>query len=221
MFQGYGLAIAGTATGLYNVAAHPINTGIGLYNVAANPVQAYNAISTSVANTWNSGLVGQGQIVGNALIAAGTIGSGFATATTRAAAIAAAEPELVEGMSTYQILRTYSQGARALNAADYEALGSSLQDLSEGGNLYRGLLMQQGVDIGGNAYALTTSLAERMTMSFKLMGTGPDPLAAIGLGIGGAGAEATGWLGNSGALGDLQSSWSLFGNGNTSSSTGK
>jgi RHS repeat-associated protein len=221
VFEGYGLAISGTVTGIYTAATHPINTAVGLYNVAANPVQAYNTISASVANTWNSGLEGQGQIVGNLLIAGATIGSGFATATTRAAEIAAAEPELTEGMSTYEILQTYSQGAQALNEADYEALGSSLQDLSEGGNLYRGILMQQGVDIEGNAYSLTTSLAEQMTTAFSLIGTGPDPLAAIGLGIAGTGVETTGWLGNSGALGNLQDSWSLIGNATQSSSTGK
>jgi RHS repeat-associated protein len=191
VFEGYGLAIAGTATGLYNVAAHPINTAIGLYNVAANPVQAYNAISTSVANTWNSGLEGQGQIVGNLLIAGATAGSGFATATTRAAQIAAAEPALAEGMSTLQILNTYDQGAQALNAADYAAYGSELTS-----PLYKGLLMQQGVDLSGDAYSITTPFLQRIGTSVGLMDTGLTPSAAIVPGILGAGAESVGWLGN-------------------------
>ena len=205
VFEGYGLAIGGTATGIYNAATHPINAAVGLYNVAANPVQAYNAISTSVANTWNSGLEGQGQIVGNILIAAGTIGSGAAVASTRAAAIAAAEPELTEGMSTLQILTMYDQGSQALNAADYAAYGYDLQDLSPAGNLYRGMLMQQGVDIGGNAYEMTTTFGERMTTAAGLWNTGLTPSAAIVPGILGGGAETVGWLGNT----------------TTSSSTGK
>jgi RHS repeat-associated protein len=222
VWVGYGQAAVGTVTGLYNVAAHPINTAVGLYNVATSPVQAYNAISTSVVNTWNSGPQGQGQIVGNLLIAGATAGSGFATATTRAAAIAAAEPGLADGMSTLQILSTYDKGAQALNAADYAAYGYDLQDLSPAGNLYRGLLMQQGVDLNGDAYAMTTTLGQATGTSFTLAGTGLTPGAGIVPGLLGTGAEATGWLGNSGALGNLQQSWSLFGNTTSqSSSTGK
>jgi len=76
--------------------------------------------------------------------------------------------------------------------------------------------MQQGVDINGDAYTMTTTLWQQMTTSASLVGTGPTGLANIPLGILGGGAETTGWLGNSGALGDLQASWNLFG-----SSTGK
>jgi hypothetical protein len=207
VFVGYGQAIGGTATGIYNAAAHPINTGVGLYNVAANPVQAYNAISTSVANTWNSGLQGQGQVVGNVLIAAATVGSGFATATTRAAAIAAAEPELAEGMNTMKLLATYDQGAQALNAADYAAYGSELTS-----PLYKGLLMQQGVDLAGDAYGITTPFLQRIGTSMTLVGTGLTPSAAVVPGMLGAGAEATGWLQNGSFLGNTTSQ---------SSSTGK
>jgi hypothetical protein len=196
VFAGYGQAIGGTATGIYNAAAHPINTSVGLYNVAANPVQAYNAISTSVANTWNSGLQGQGQVVGNVLIVAGTFGAGAATASTRVAQIAAAEPELAQGMSTLRLLSTYDQGAQALNAADYAAYGYDLQELSPAGNLYRGMLMQQGVDIAGDAYQMTTPFWQRMTTAAGLAGTGLTPGAAFGAGVVGAGAETVGWLGN-------------------------
>jgi hypothetical protein len=207
VWVGYGQAIGGTVTGLYNVAAHPINTVQGVVNAVSSPVQTYNAISTSVVNTWNSGLQGQGQIVGNILIAAATAGSGVATATTRAAAIVAAEPELTEGMSTLQILSTYDKGAQALNAADYAAYGYDLQELSPAGNLYRGMLMQQGVDIEGNAYSMTTTLAQQFGMSLKLAGTGLTPGAQIGAGVVGAGVEAAGWLGNT--------------SGQSTSSTGK
>ena len=207
VFEGYGLAIGGTVTGIYTAATHPINTAVGLYNVAANPVQAYNAISSSVANTWNSGLVGQGQIVGNVLIAAGTIGSGFATATTRAAAIAAAEPELTEGMSTWQILSTYNKGAQALNDADYWGLGGDFTTP-----------LEKAAKMATGAYPLTTTFGEGISQSFGLAGTGLTPSAYIVPGVLGAGAETVGWLGNSGALGNLQENWSLFGNTTTQSS---
>ena len=111
-----------------------------------------------------------------------------------------------------QILSTYDQGAQALNDADYMAYGLELTS-----PLYKGLLMQQGVDLSGDAYSITTSFSQRMTTSFGLAGTGLTPNAEIVPGVAGAGAEATGWLGNSGALGNLQDSWN-FGGG---SSTGK
>jgi RHS repeat-associated protein len=79
VFAGYGLAVRDTAVGLYNVGRHPVNTAVGLYNVVTSPVQAYNAISQSVVNTWNSGLTGQGEIVGNILIAAASMGATKAT----------------------------------------------------------------------------------------------------------------------------------------------
>jgi hypothetical protein len=164
-------------------------------------VQAYNAASQALANTWNSGLQGQGQIVGSVLIAAATAGSGFATASTRAAAIVAAEPALTEGMSTLQILSTYDQGAQALNTADYLAYGAELTS-----PLYKGLLMQQGVDLAGDAYSITTPLWQRIGTSVTLAGTGLTPSAAIVPGLVGAGAEATGWLGNAGVLGQSTSS---------------
>ena len=194
VFEGYGLAIAGTATGIYNIGAHPINTAVGLYNVAANPVQAYNAISQSVVNTWNSGLQGQGQVVGNVLIAAATIGSGFATATTRAAAIAAAEPELTEGMSTWQILSTYNKGAQALNDADYWGFG---------GDLVTPLQIAAKMNTG--LYPLTTTFSQEISQSLKLAGTGLTPSAYIVPGMLGAGAEATGWLGNAALPGNTTS----------------
>ncbi len=193
VFQGYGLAARDTAVGLYNAVDHPINTVVGLANVATHPVQAYNAISQSVANTWNSGLTGQGEILGNVFIAAATIGSGAATATTRAAQIAAAEPTLAEGMNTFQLLNTYGKGAQALNEADYAAYGSELTS-----PLYKGLLMQQGVDIGGSAYSITTTFGQRIGTSVGLIDTGLTPGAAFGAGAIGAGVQTVDWLGNVG-----------------------
>ena len=191
VFVGYGQAIGGTVSGIATAVAHPIDTTVGLYNVATHPVQAYNAISQSVVDTWNSGLQGQGRIVGNVLIAAGTMGAGYATATTRAAQIAAAEPQLAQGMSTLRLLATYDRGAQALNTADYAAYGMELTS-----PLYKGLLMKQGVDLAGEAYSITTTFLERMWISKDLARTGLTPGAAFGAGVVGTGAETVGWLGN-------------------------
>jgi RHS repeat-associated protein len=86
VFVGYGQAVGDTVTGLYNVVRHPVNTTVGLYNVATHPVQAFNGITTAIGDTWNSGLQGQGRIVGNVLIAAGTVGAGYAKGVQAAGA---------------------------------------------------------------------------------------------------------------------------------------
>jgi hypothetical protein len=110
-------------------------------------------------------------------------------------------------MSTIQILATYDQGAQALNAADYAAYGSELTS-----PLYKGLLMQQGVDLSGEAYSITTPFWQRIGTSVGLVDTGLTPGAAIVPGVLGAGVEATGWLGNT---------TSQSGTTTQSSSTGK
>ena len=90
VFVGYGQAVGDTVGGLYNVGRHPINTVEGIYNVATHPVQAYNAISQGISDTWNSGLQGQGRIVGHVLITVATFGA------TKATSIAGRSSELVE-----------------------------------------------------------------------------------------------------------------------------
>jgi hypothetical protein len=90
VFVGYGQAVGDTVGGLYNVVRHPVNTVEGVYNVATHPVQAYNAISQGVADTWNSGLEGQGRIIGHVLITAATFGA------TKATSIAGRSSELVD-----------------------------------------------------------------------------------------------------------------------------
>ena len=77
VFVGYGQAIGDTAMGLYNGVYHWDDTLAGLCNIVTHPVQAYDAISQNVADTWNSGLQGQGRIVGDILITAATIGTGY------------------------------------------------------------------------------------------------------------------------------------------------
>jgi hypothetical protein len=56
---------------------------------------------------------------------------------------------------------------------------------------------------------------EQILQSLNLAGTGLTPSAYIVPGVLGAGLETTGWLGNSGALGNLQDTWSVFGSTTT------
>ena len=79
VFAGYGQAIGDTAMGLYNGVYHWDDTLAGLRNIVTHPVQAYNAISQGVSDTWNSGLQGQGQVIGHVLITAATFGAAKAT----------------------------------------------------------------------------------------------------------------------------------------------
>jgi hypothetical protein len=118
VFVGYGQAIGDTAVGLYNVVRHPVDTTVGLYNVATHPVQAYNAISQGVADTWNSGLQGQGRIVGNALIAAGTVAAGSASAV-RVGQISETLSAAATDASYAQKLLLYEVGQKTLPTADY------------------------------------------------------------------------------------------------------
>jgi RHS repeat-associated protein len=78
VYLGYGDAAIGTVTGLYQVAMHPITTVLNVANAVAHPVDTYNAASSALAETWNSGLRGQGRIVGDILITVATAGAGYA-----------------------------------------------------------------------------------------------------------------------------------------------
>ena len=204
VFEGYGLAVRDTAVGLYNVAAHPVNTAVGLYNVAANPVQSYNAISTSIANTWNSGLTGQGEVVGNILIAAASVGGGEAIASTRTAQIVGDESQFgafavdTENMSQSQVLSQWETGSMALNNADYEALGGSGTSA-----LFKAPYIDAWVDTEGNP--LTTTLADQYSTGAQIFmqGSGLTPNAYLGLGYI---VPSTSALGNLGAAGSTISS---------------
>jgi len=79
VFIGYGQAIADTAVGIYSAVRHPIKTVVGLYDAVTHPVQAYEAIMQETTDMWNSGLRGQGRILGHALITVATFGAAKAT----------------------------------------------------------------------------------------------------------------------------------------------
>ena len=193
VFAGYGLAARDTAVGLYNVAAHPVNTVEGLYNVVTSPVQAYNAISQSVANTWNSGLEGQGEIVGNMLIAAGTVGGGTTLGAARIAEIsegtlstAATDASFATKLAYYEI------GQKTLSSSDFldeAGYSSYLNPVDRGAAIVNdqgwvGALTPQGT---GWILGIPTTI-----------GTGPTPLGLFGVAGLGATSEA-GQLGTYGS----------------------
>jgi RHS repeat-associated protein len=171
---GYGQAIGGTLTGLYNVAAHPINTAVGLYNVAAHPVQAYNAISTSFVNTWNSGLQGQGQIVGNALIIAGTFGAGSAVGTSRLIGIGGtlADAEIGEDVGYAGRLAYYEVGQKTMLDANFATYADIANPVERGAEIVEDIGWMNALTSEGSGWFLGIG---------KNFGTDPTPLGWLGL----------------------------------------
>ncbi|MGI6495153.1 MAG: RHS repeat domain-containing protein [Kiritimatiellia bacterium] len=78
VFMGYGDTVAGMAQGLYQIARHPVQTARGIGYAATNPGQTWDAISSDYVERAGS-LRGQGSIVGEVLVTAGTLGAGAAT----------------------------------------------------------------------------------------------------------------------------------------------
>lgn len=72
MFMGYYDAGAGVVKGTVFMVVHPVQTVQGVGTAIAHPVNTGKAIVDSTIETWNSGARGQGQVVGNVLIAVGT-----------------------------------------------------------------------------------------------------------------------------------------------------
>jgi RHS repeat-associated protein len=197
VFEGYGLAARDTAVGIGNVVVHPVNTLEGLGNVAIHPVQAYDAISTSVANTWNSGLEGQGEIVGNILIAAGTAGAGTTIGTARLAGIS-------------DTLANAGTDASYASKLVYYEIGQ--KTLSTDANDFYSLLYPNPVDRGaaivadqGWLGALTSEQSGWVLGIGQTFSTDPTPLGWLGIGALG-GADLTGQLGQVGQQTSVSSS---------------
>ena len=55
------------------MVAHPVTTAEGVGSAIAHPVNTGTAIASGVAKDWNSGARGQGEVVGDALLAIGTV----------------------------------------------------------------------------------------------------------------------------------------------------
>ena len=197
VFAGYGLAARDTVVGLGNVVVHPINTAVGLYNVASHPVQAYNAISQSVANTWDSGLTGQGEIVGNILIAAGSVGAGTTMGATRLAGISDTLAEAGTDASYAQKLVYYEIGQKTMSAD---------------ANTFYSLLWQNPVDRGaaivadqGWFNALKSNQTGWILGVGQTFATDPTPLGWFGIAGTGA-AEVAGQAGQFGQQTSFNSS---------------
>jgi hypothetical protein len=120
----------------------------------------------------------------------GSFGAGTATVGLRVTQIAVDSGGLAQGMNAWQILTTYDRGAKALNTVDYWTLGGDFTC-----PLYKGLLMEQGVDLSGQAYQLTTTGWEGFGQSLLLAPTGLTPLGYGFSGLGGAAAGTLSWVG--------------------------
>jgi RHS repeat-associated protein len=112
----------------------------------------------------------------------GTMGTSAISTAPRIAA-AGAEPA-AQGMSTLQVLNAYDRGSRALNAADFAAMGANATSAIAKANM-----MARGVDCLGRSYSLTTTWWQRAVISVKLAPTGLTPGADIGMSVIGAGAS--------------------------------
>jgi RHS repeat-associated protein len=73
VFLGYYDAGAGLVKGTVFIVAHPVVTAQGIGQAIAHPVNTGKAIVNGVGDTWNGGLRGQGQVVGNVLMIAATV----------------------------------------------------------------------------------------------------------------------------------------------------
>lgn len=206
---GYGLATAGaglSVTGVGAIVGVPLAGAgifIGAHGLDTAQAGARQAISGNPVDSFTSGGLQAAGMSRNAanltdagISMVGSFGAGGASVAIRASQIAAGSGGLSQGMSTLQMLNTYNSGARALNGADYLALGGELTS-----PLYKGLLMQQGVNLSGDAYQLTTTALGNFGQSLRLAPTGLTPfaygfVAGPGGAIGGM-ATGAGWLGNS------------------------
>ena len=126
----------------------------------------------------------------------GSFGAGTATASIRAAQIAAADP-LAKGLASSQILTRYETGSQALNSVDFVALGGKATPATT--PLARAAMIGQGVNAANQPYQLTTTFGQATWQSGRLAlglegtsGMGLTPLGYFGAGVGGS----VGGLGN-------------------------
>ncbi len=78
VWKGYGQAVGDVVGGIAHTVTHPIQTAQGIGSAIAHPVATAKAAGNAIVETWDSGLEGQGRVVGNALIAVGTSAASFA-----------------------------------------------------------------------------------------------------------------------------------------------
>ena len=93
---------------------------------------------------------------------------------------------LAQGLSTSQILTRYENGSRALNAADWSALGKlTTTPLAKAG------MIEQGVNAASQSYSLTTTTLQSIGKSFQLAPTGLTPFGSFGSGVIGSATGAS------------------------------
>jgi hypothetical protein len=211
---GYSLATAGaglSATGVGAIAGVPL-AGVGIFvgahgldQVQAGARQAWTGNQVDSFTSQDLQAAGMSQNAANltdaGISVVGSLGAGLATAPMRAATIAATDP-LAAGLSSSEILNTWETGSQALNAADWEALGGNIAPEAA---LYRGMLIDQGINMTGDSYQLTTTSLQQLGQATWLAPTGLTPQAAAFV------------AGPGGAIGGLANGLSSSGN----SSTGK
>ncbi len=73
VWLGYYDAGIGVMQGTVFAVSHPLTTVEGVGTAVAHPIGTAESIGNAVGQEWSSGLRGQGDVVGNALIAAGTV----------------------------------------------------------------------------------------------------------------------------------------------------
>ncbi|MBI3271937.1 MAG: RHS repeat-associated core domain-containing protein, partial [Planctomycetes bacterium] len=128
----------------------------------------------------------QANIADAGISIAGSLGGGLYTASVKVATVQATD-KLAQGLSKGQVLCRVESGARALNDADYLALGGRATS-----DLAKADMIERGVDASGQAYKLTTTFAEQTAKSIALAGTGVTPKGNILVGAAGAAGGATG-----------------------------
>jgi len=119
---GIGLGAATSWTGVGAVAGGVV-AAHGLDQIQAGLRQAWTGEQPESLTSSGLEAAGMSRTAANltdaGISVVGSLGAGMATVGVRATQIAAAEPTLTQGMTTWQMLRTYEKGARALNTADY------------------------------------------------------------------------------------------------------
>jgi RHS repeat-associated protein len=173
---GVGIPVAAAGTLVFGHGIDTTGSGINTA-IAGEPVDSITSMglqeagmSRPAANLTDAGV----SIVGS-------LGAGVVTAGLKVSAVASADP-LAKGMSTRNLLTNIESGSRALNTADYVALGKETTSA-----LAKAKMIKEGVDVAGKEYALTTTLAEETLKSIQIIGTGPTPLGNVAVGVLGAG----------------------------------
>ena len=114
-----------------DVPATALNTfdaADNVWSAVTSPIQTAQAIGASIAETWNSGYRGMGEVVGGVLISAGLLAAPYASAARAAPAMTSysgtTKPWLTGATPNSIYTRIDSRTGRALQNAVYDSKGS-------------------------------------------------------------------------------------------------